>query len=202
LRMLNYVVGLTGGIGSGKTTVSDLFAELGIVIADSDVVSRDIVRPGQPAYSAIKERFGQSIILEDESLNRVKLREIVFSDTGERRWLESLTHGPIVQELREIVSAADSPYSILVLSAGAGRSPLINRMLVVDVPEEVQISRVVERDNNSVEQVKAIMKSQPTRQERFTWADDIIENNGTPRELSEIIQSLHEIYLVKSKTSS
>ena len=193
--MSNYVVGLTGGIGSGKTTVSDLFAELDIVVADSDVVSRDIVAPGRPAHSAIKQRFGKSILLEDQTLNRVKLREIIFSSSDERRWLEIQTHGPIIQELKNIVTSADSPYAILVLSAGGGRSPLIHRMLVVDVPAEVQITRVTERDNNSIEQVQAIMKSQPGREERFAWADDILQNDGTMESLREKVEGLHNTYL-------
>ena len=192
-----YVVGLTGGIGSGKTTVSDIFADLGIVVADSDVVARDIVKPGRAAHSAIRQRFGKSILLADQSLDRVKLREIIFSSIEERRWLESQTHGPIMQELKDIVSSATSPYAILVLSAGSGRSPLIQRMLVVDVPAEVQITRVRQRDNNSIEQVEAIMGSQPTREERFAWADDIIENNGTLDELKARVDSLHRVYLLE-----
>jgi dephospho-CoA kinase len=194
----DYIVGLTGGIGSGKTTVSDLFAELGITVADSDVVSRDIVMPGRPAHTAIKQHFGGSILLEDETLDRVKLREIVFSNSDERRWLESQTHGPIMKELGDIIAAATSPYAILVLSAGGGRSPLIDRMLVVDAPAEAQITRVTERDNNSVEQVQAIMNSQPNREERFTWADDILQNDGTLASLRGKVETLHATYLVEA----
>jgi dephospho-CoA kinase len=194
----NYVVGLTGGIGSGKTTVSDLFSDLGIVIADSDIVARNIVEPGRPAHTAIVERFGKTILLEDESLNRARLREIIFSDMEQRRWLESQTHKPIIQELKEIITSAVSAYSILVLSAGGGRSPLINRMLVVDVPEEIQIARVTERDNNSHAQIQAIMKSQPTREERLAWADDIIENDRAMSALKEKVSALHEYYLAEA----
>jgi dephospho-CoA kinase len=190
-----YVVGLTGGIGSGKTTVSDLFANLGITIADADVVARTIVEPGRPAHSAIKDRFGESILLEDGFLNRAKLREIIFSNQEDRRWLERQTHGPIMQMLGEIIESAASPYSILVLSAGAGRSPLRNQMLVVDTPEELQISRVTERDSNSRQQVESIMASQPTREERLAWADNVIVNEGSVDQLEQEVLNLHHYYL-------
>ena len=189
-----YVVGLTGGIGSGKTTVSDLFAKLGITVADADVVARTIVEPGRPAHSAIKDRFGESIILTDGHLNRAKLRQIIFSNKEDRRWLERQTHGPIMQMLGEIIESATSPYSILVLSAGAGRSPLIDKMLVVDTPEELQISRVTERDSNNRQQVEAIMASQPTREERLAWADNVIVNEGSIDQLEQKVLNLHEYY--------
>jgi len=189
-----YVVGLTGGIGSGKTTVSDLFANLGITIADADVVARTVVEPGRPAHFAIKDRFGGSILLEDGFLNRAKLRQIIFSKPEDRRWLERQTHGPIMQMLGEIINSATSPYSILVLSAGAGRSPLINNMLVVDTPEALQISRVTERDNNNRQQVESIMASQPTREERLTWADNVIVNEGSKDLLEQKVLDLHQYY--------
>ena len=189
-----YVVGLTGGIGSGKTTVSDLFANLGITIADADVVARTIVEPGRPAHSAIKDRFGGSILLEDGFLNRAKLRQIIFSKPEDRRWLERQTHGPIMQMLAEIIESAASPYSILVLSAGAGRSPLINKMLVVDTSEELQISRVTRRDSNSSQQVESIMASQPTREERLAWADNVIANEGSVDQLEQEVLNLHHYY--------
>ena len=194
--MAEFVVGLTGGIGSGKTTVSNLFAGLGIEIADADVVARTIVEPGKPAHEAIRERFGESILLHDGSLNRAKLREIVFSNNSDRKWLENLTHGPIVQQLREIIASATSPYSVLVLSAGTGRSPMINKMLVIDVPEALQISRVTARDNNSIEQIKAIIKTQPSRQKRLGWADDIITNDGSLENLRPEVEHLNHKYLI------
>lgn len=194
--MAGFVVGLTGGIGSGKTTVSNLFARLGIEIADADVVARTIVEPGKSAHEAIRERFGESILLHDGSLNRAKLREIVFSNNSDRKWLENLTHGPIVQQLREIIASATSPYSVLVLSAGTGRSPMINKMLVIDVPEALQISRVTARDNNSIEQIKAIIKTQPSRQERLGWADDIITNDGSLENLRPEVEHLNHKYLI------
>ena len=200
--MSQFVIGLSGGIGSGKTTVSDLFADLGIVIADSDVVARAIVAPGQPAHAAIQQHFGDSILLSDGHLDRSKLREIVFSNMEERRWLESQTHGRIMKALEEVITQATSAYSILVLSAGSGRSPLIDRMLVVDVPEDVQIIRVMERDSNSIKQVKAIMNSQPTRKERLNLADDTIMNDGSIEELKRIVELLHATYIDKAGKAS
>jgi len=197
-----YVVGLTGGIGSGKTTVSDLFAKLDIVIADADVVSRTVVEPGRPAHSAIKERFGEAVLLEDGYLDRAKLRRIIFSNKEDRRWLEAQTHGPIMRMLGEIIETAASPYSILVLSAGAGRSPMINKMLVVDTPEELQLSRVTERDGNSREQVKSIMAIQPTRDERLGWADNVIKNTGSFEQLELQVLDLHHHYMKLADNSN
>lgn len=196
--MPGFVVGLTGGIGSGKTAVSDLFKALGVTIADADVVARDVVEPGTQAYEAIKQRYGESILMDSGSLDRAMLREIVFSDEDERKWLERQTHRPIVQKLIEIVDTATSPYSILVLSAGTGRSPMMHRMLVVDVPVELQISRVTMRDNNSVDQVRAILNSQPTREERLGWADDVITNDGSLENLDHEVENLHSTYLSRA----
>jgi dephospho-CoA kinase len=196
--MTRYVVGLTGGIGSGKTSVSDLFAEHGIVVADSDIISRTVVEPGMPVHGKIRERFGTTILLQDETLNRAKLREIIFASKDDRRWLEKQTHGPIMKMLGDIVSTASSPYAILVLSAGSGRSTLINKMLVVDVSEPTQIERVTNRDNNSIDQVQAIMDNQPSRQERLSWADDVIKNDGTLDQLKARVIELHHHYITLS----
>ncbi len=193
--MAQIVIGLTGGIGSGKTAVSDLFAALGATIADSDVVARKVVEPGMPAYIAIIERFGEDILLEDGGINRAKLRRIIFAREEERYWLEQQTHGPIMQMLGDIIARSRSPYSILVLSAGSGRSPLINRMLVVDIPRSMQLSRVSRRDRISIEQIEAIIKSQPTREQRLTWADDVIVNDGSLEELKTAVQKLHNQYV-------
>ncbi len=195
-----FVVGLTGGIGSGKTAVSDLFAALGATIADADVVARKVVEPGMPAYIAICERFGEDVILENGGIDRAKLRKIIFADNTHRLWLEQQTHGPIMQMLREIIASSESPCSILVLSAGSGRSPLIKRMLVVDVPRPTQITRVMHRDGISIEQVEAIMKSQPTREQRLGWADDVITNDGSLEELKAAVQNLHNQYVRLSES--
>ncbi len=197
-----FVVGVAGGIGSGKTTVSNRFAELGVTIADADVASRTIVEPGTPALAAIVDRFGEEILQEDGYLNRAKLRPIVFGSPDERRWLEKLTHGPINAELKRTMETATSSYSILILSAGSGRSPVMNRVLVVDVPPGLQLERVTARDSNSPEQVKAIMAAQPSREERLALADDVLVNDGTLEKLLAGVDKLHEQYQGLAETSN
>ncbi len=189
-----FVVGLTGGIGSGKTAVSDRFGERGITIADADVAARVVVEPGTQALEKISQHFG-SDVLENGELNRAALREIVFSNATERRWLESVTVPAILQELRRILDYALSPYAILMLSSGSGRSPWIDRQLVVDVSPEVQIERVATRDSNTPEQIRAIMKTQPSREERLKYADDVIVNDGDFSQLDREITQLHQQYL-------
>lgn len=190
-----FVVGVAGGIGSGKTTVTDRFAELGVTIADADVASRTIVEPGKPAHAEIVARYGTDILLKDCNLNRPKLREIVFSDPNERKWLEQLTHGPINAELKQTMEQATSSYAILVLSAGSGNSPVMNRVLVIDVPPAIQLQRVTNRDNSSPEQIQAIMDAQPTRTERLNLADDIILNDGGLKQLIDRVDTLHNKYI-------
>ncbi|HJL61837.1 MAG TPA: dephospho-CoA kinase [Pseudomonadales bacterium] len=192
--MMVFVVGLTGGIGSGKTAVSDRFGERGITIADADVAARVVVEPGTQALEKISQHFG-SDVLENGELNRAALREIVFSNATERRWLESVTVPAILQELRRILDYALSPYAILMLSSGSGRSPWIDRRLVIDVSPEVQIERVATRDSNTPEQIRAIMKTQPSREERLKYADDVIVNDGDFSQLDREITQLHQQYL-------
>ncbi len=194
-----FVVGIAGGIGSGKTTASNRFAELGVAIADADVASRTIVEPGTPTLSEIIARYGEGILSQDGTLNRAQLRKIVFSDPAERKWLEKITHDPINAELRNTIEQATSNYSVLILSAGSGRSSVMNRLLVVDVPPELQIKRVTKRDNNTVQQVQAIMDVQPTRQQRLDLADDVLVNNGTLEQLIASVDHLHTKYVALSK---
>jgi dephospho-CoA kinase len=193
--MTSYVVGITGGIGSGKSTVAELFEELGITVADADQASRDIVNPGEAAYLAIVEKFGRSVILNDGTLNRAYLREKIFSKKSDRLWLENLTHRPIMQNLRNTLRHAESAYGILMLSTGIGKSPLMHRMIVVDVAPELQISRVKQRDHNDESLIRKIMASQPNREERLSWADDVIENNGDLTSLRQKVYDFHEYYL-------
>ena len=198
---LMYVVGISGGVGSGKTTVSSQFAGLGITIADADIAARTIVEPGKPVLKKIVDKYGQSILLESGKLNRVLLREIIFNDSDARTWLEKLTHGPINLELRGIIDKSTSPYSILVLSAGTGRSSLMDRLLGIDTSPELQIKRVMVRDNCTREQVQAIMDAQPTRQQRLDIADDILLNDESSDNLSSVVRQFHVKYtnLAKSK---
>lgn len=193
--MTHYVVGITGGIGSGKSTVAVLFEKLGIVVADADQASREIVEPGQDAYLAILEKFGNSVLLEDGTLNRAYLRQKIFAEKIDRLWLERLTHVPIMQNLQDKLQSARSAYGILMLSTGAGKSPLMDRMIVIDVTPDVQISRVKERDHNDEALIRKIMASQPNREDRLSWADDVIENNGDLASLKQAVYDLHQHYL-------
>jgi len=199
---LMFVVGVAGGIGSGKTTVTDHFTKLGVTVADADVASRTIVEPGRPAHAEIVARYSNDILLQDNTLDRSKLRQIVFSDSNERKWLERLTHGPINAELKQTMEQATSSYSILVLSAGSGRSTVMNRVLVVDVPPALQLQRVSSRDNNSDEQVQAIMDAQPSREQRLRLADDIILNDESLEQLINSVDKLHNKYRELSETEN
>lgn len=193
--MSHFVIGITGGIGSGKTAVTDRFQARGITVADADVASREVVQPGTPALAAIAEHFGSHVIGEDGSMDRAVVRKIVFADPDERKWLESVTVPAIMDNLREVLAKSTSPYSLLMLSSGTGQSPLVHRSLVVDVPPDVQLSRVMARDNNDEDQVRAIMAAQPSREIRLEYADDVIVNDGSLEQLDEAIAALHEQYL-------
>ena len=190
-----FVVGIAGGIGSGKTAVSDRFRCLGIEVADADVASRRVVEPGQPALHAIADRFGSDLLLGDGNLNRPALRERVFKDASERRWLESLLHPLINQWIRDTLEAAQSPYAVLVNPLMRQRDPRADRILVVDVPEQVQIERAMARDGVSESQLRAILASQLDRRSRLELADDIITNDGSLEDLQRTVDRLHERYL-------
>ncbi len=193
--MSHFVIGITGGIGSGKTAVTDRFQARGITIADADVASREVVQPGMPALEAIAEHFGPEVIQADGTMDRAAIRKIVFAEPDERKWLESVTVPAIMNNLREVLNRSTSPYSLLMLSSGTGQSPLVQRSLVVDAPPELQISRVMARDANDEEQVRAIMAAQPSRETRLEYADDVIINDGSFERLDEVVQGLHEKYL-------
>jgi len=191
-----FVVGITGGIGSGKSAVSDSFAELGIKIVDADIASRVIVEPGRPALEKIATHFGTSLIQSDGSLNRRALRDLIFSDARERKWLESLLHPLIGKYLMQELAQAKSSYAILVspLLIESGQSQMTHRILVVDVPENIQIERVIQRDNNTKTQVQAIIDAQTSRKERLNHADDVIINDGSMEDLKARVFSLHTEY--------
>jgi len=196
--MADFVVGLRGGIGTGKTSVSDLFAARSITVADADISARRIVEPGRPAYEAIVEHFGTEILLPDATLDRARLREIVFQNPESRRFLEQQTQKPIVDDLLSWLADADSAYAILVLSTGLGKWPLMQRLLVVDASRETQIQRVMARDNNSRQQVEAILDAQPPREDRLRDADDLIVNEGDLAQLEVEVEKLHALYLAFS----
>lgn len=191
------VIGVTGGIGSGKTAATDRFHALGITVVDADLASRIIVEPGRPALQAIADHFGPGVIAADGTLDRRALREIVFTNSDERKWLERLTHPLIAQEILQQIQASRSPYTILAspLLLESGQSRMTQRVLVIDVPEELQISRTANRDNTTVEGVKAIIAAQMKRQDRLAKADDVIVNDKSLSDLYAAIDTLHEQYL-------
>jgi dephospho-CoA kinase len=195
--MSKLVIGITGGIGSGKTAVSDRFQDLGITVVDADIASRVVVEPGRPALAAIAEHFGAGALNADGSLNRAELRKRVFADPEERRWLEQLTHPLINQYLVEQLSKAESPYAILVspLLAETGQSRFCHRILVVDVPTDLQVQRTMSRDANDEAQVRAIIAAQASREERLALADDVIVNDQGLEHIDAEVQRLHQIYL-------
>ena len=192
-----FVVGLTGGIGSGKTAVSDRFAALGIAIVDADVASRVVVEPGRPALVDIAEHFGAEVIDAGGALDRAALRTRVFSDPNERRWLEQLLHPRIADEIRSGIAGATSPYTMLVspLLLEAGQAAYANRILVVDVPVDVQIARTMARDDNDEAQVRRIIAAQSPREDRLARADDVIENDEGLDALDSAVAELHARYL-------
>lgn len=198
------VIGLTGGIGSGKTAASDFFASKGITVVDADVVAREVVEPGEPAWSAIKERYGAIALLEDQTLNRPWLRQKVFSEPDERVWLEQQTHPRIRDSLIQQLADAQSPYALLVspLLFESGQSSLVKRTLVIDVPEETQVERACSRDTNNEEQIRRIIAAQISRQERCHRADDIADNTGSLAQLHAQLETLHETYLALAASST
>ena len=193
--MAEYVVGITGGIGSGKTAVSDRFRTLGIEVVDADVEARRVVEPGQPALAEIAARFGTQMLQRDGTLDRAALRERVFADAAERRWLEQLTHPRINAGIADGLRAARSPYAILVNPLMRGRDPRAHRILVVDVPEAVQVQRTMARDGVTEGQARAVLASQIDRASRLEFADDVIVNDGALAGLQATVDSLHRQYL-------
>lgn len=177
------IIGLTGGIGSGKSTVARAFETLGAAWVDADNVAREIVAPGEPALLAIKQRFGDPVIHQDGTLNRAALRDIVFKDPAQRQWLESITHPKVrerLQQYLERLNAAGAPYVLLVspLLFESGQDALVDRSVVVDVPQQLQLSRTQQRDGVSESQVHAILAAQLPREQRLAKADYVIDNSG------------------------
>ena len=197
-----FIVGLTGGIGSGKTAVSDRFAALDVTVVDADVCARQVVEKGRPALGRIVEHFGAGVLDADGNLDRAQLRKIVFADEAERKWLEALLHPLIFDEMWSRLQSATSPYAVLVspLLVEAGQKALCQRVLVVDVPEDVQLERAVARDSNSREQIKAIMAAQTSRSARLAEADDVLVNDSSLASLHEAVDELHCRYLEMLKS--
>ncbi|MCW7553822.1 dephospho-CoA kinase [Endozoicomonas gorgoniicola] len=198
---MSLVIGVTGGIGSGKTAVTDYFATLGIAIVDADQAARVVVEPGQPALEKIAHRYKGILQEEDGSLNRRKLRDIIFASDSERVWLEQLLHPLIREQIMTELKASVSPYSILVspLMIETDQHLLADRVLVVDVPVELQIARTISRDNMTEEQTRSILARQATREERREKADDIVDNSQSLEQLYPQLDKLHQHYLKLAK---
>lgn len=195
-----FIVGLTGGIGSGKSTIAQHFVELGITCIDADLTAREVVQPGEPALDAISQYFGEIILLANGSLDRRKLREEIFANPSARKWLNELLHPLIRQRMLQQCQQANSPYCILMvpLLFENNLQSLVQRTLVIDVDEGTQIRRTMQRDKTTEEQVKAIIAAQCPRQQRLMLADDVISNGDevTPLQRQHAVNTLHQTYLL------
>jgi dephospho-CoA kinase len=198
------VIGLTGGIGSGKTAVSDRFKAKGITVVDADVVSREVVEPGTPALAQIAAHFGSDVIQADGSLDRAALRKKVFQDETERKWLEKLLHPAIGESIFNQLAAAKSPYALFVspLLVETSQHLMAERIIVVDVPVETQVMRTMARDNNDEAQVKAIIAAQASREQRLAKAHDVIVNDQGLAHLDAEVERLHQQYLQLAKSKA
>ena len=192
-----FILGLTGGIGSGKSAVAACFIERGIKVVDADLAARKVVEPGTPALQAIAAHFGNTLLHADGTLDRAALRNIVFNDQQERLWLEQLLHPAIGEWLTQELTSATSPYAILEspLLLETSQRESVEQILVVDVPKALQIERARARDNNTQAQIEAIIAAQMSREARCAKADDIIDNSGSLSDLSPHVEKLHQKYL-------
>lgn len=192
------IVGLTGGIGSGKSAVTEIFSRLGTSVIDTDLIAHQLTALGQPALATIREQFGDAYFLPDGNLDRANLRRLIFSDSVARKRLEALLHPVIQSEVNHRLAAVQAPYAIvavpLLLETGTYRK-MVQRIVVVDCDEAQQVERVMARSRLSEEEVRAIISSQIKRAERLRLADDIIDNHGDRSGLLEQVERLHHLYL-------
>ncbi len=191
------VIGLTGGIGAGKSTVGAQFASLGVSVIDADSVARELVEPGQPALSEVVQSFGVGVQDAGGRLDRAKLREVVFAEPGKRRALERILHPRIRREMDRRLHESHGPYCILSipLLLETGQADRVDRVLVVDVPEEVQLARVMRRDGSSRRVVEGILCAQLARADRLARADDVIDNSAGLESLTGQVHEIHQRYL-------
>jgi len=199
-----WIVGVTGGIGSGKSAVTERFEQRGITVVDADLAARVVVEPGRPALAEIAAHFGADILLADGSLDRAALRALVFAEPAERLWLEALTHPLIGAEILAQIAAATSPYTILSspLLLETSQKELVNCVVVVDVPASLQLARTVSRDGNDEAQVKRIMAAQMQRDARLAEADIVIDNSGAIDALDARVEELHREFLQQAQAHS
>ncbi|WP_437882489.1 dephospho-CoA kinase [Pseudomonas sp. LRF_L74] len=192
-----WILGLTGGIGSGKSAAAQHFIELGVHLIDADQAARWVVEPGRPALARIAEHFGADVLLADGQLDRATLRQRIFKNPGERQWLEALLHPLIGEEIVDYLGRAESPYAILVspLLIESGQTRMTQRVLVIDAPEALQMQRTIARDRSDEEQVRAILKAQASREERLRHANDVLMNDRDAVWLKNEVERLHRFYL-------
>jgi len=192
-----YIIGLTGGIGSGKTTITKLFEQFNIDVVDADIVAREVVEPGMPALKKIIQYFGKSIVSQSGQLNRSLLRTLIFNDQQKKEWLNGLLHPLIRQSILDQIDATTSQYCLLVapLLIENNLVHLVNRVLVIDIDEETQVLRVTKRDPSNEQEIRRIIASQIPRKQRLVNADDIINNESAdPHSINEQVCKLHQIY--------
>ncbi|WP_436893979.1 dephospho-CoA kinase [Siccibacter turicensis] len=196
-----YTVALTGGVGSGKSTVADAFAHLGVTVIDADIIARQVVEPGTPALSAIIDRFGSGICLPDGTLNRRELREKIFAHAEDKAWLNALLHPLIGQQTRQEIAQATSDYVLWVVPLLVENQLHKNadRILVVDVTPDTQLRRTMLRDNVPRELAEKMLAAQASREARLAIADDVIDNNGAPEAIVSDVARLHQRYLALAK---
>jgi dephospho-CoA kinase len=194
------VIGLTGGIGSGKTAVADLFSDLGVPVIDADELAHKVVMSGEPAFEAIVQQFGTGILTKTGELDRRLMRERVFANPDDRSRLEAIIHPRVYAEIERQLDALEAVYAIVVvpLLIETGGADLVDRVLVVDAPKELQIERVSRRDGTTPAAVEQILAAQLDRQARLAAADDIIENDTSRSSLAENVSALHQQYLAES----
>ena len=197
--MSDFIIGLTGGIASGKSEVTRRFEALGIAVADADIAAREVVAAGSPALAQIAVRFGADMLLADGSLDRARLRAHVFADVAERKALEAITHPAIRKRVREVCESADSAYAIaaipLLAEAGGHTAyPWLHRILVVDAPAAVQHVRLLRRDNIDNALATRMIEAQASRAQRLAMADDVIVNDGHPEHLQPRVEALDRLY--------
>ncbi len=190
------IIGLTGGIGSGKSTVTHCFKGLGVPVVDADVIAREVVAPGQPALEEIARTFGPSVIDGQGSLRRDRLRQIVFADPAQRRRLEQILHPRIRSIMGQRIAGLNAPYCIasIPLLVETRQRDTVHRVLVIDVPEALQYQRIRQRDGASDAEIGAIIASQANREERLAAADDVVVNDGDLDHLEQAVRRLHRRY--------
>ena len=198
-----FVVGLTGGIGSGKSAATDLFKTHGIDVVDADEVARDVVLPGTTGLQSIVERFGDSVLLSDGTLDRAQLRKLVFTDSTAKDWLNSLLHPLIRERMQQLIVESSSAYCILSvpLLVENKLTTMCNKVVVVDCSESTQLTRAVNRDSSDVETIKNIMDAQATREERLSAADYVLDNNTSLLSLKQQVADLHHQLLAQASNT-